>query len=192
MPIEPLLTEIRACTACDRLPLGPRPIFQASASARILIAGQAPGRVAHGQGRPFDDLSGDRLRDWLGIDRAAFYDSSRIALVPMGFCYPGTEKGADLPPRPECAARWREKLLGAMPDIELTILLGRYALDWHLPEARGAALTKAVEGWRVHFPRLVPLVHPSPRNIGWLKRNPWFETDVIPALRERVATLLGR
>lgn len=195
MIIESLLAEIRACTACqgkgDDLPLGPRPIFQAGASARILIAGQAPGRVAHGQGRPFDDLSGDRLRDWLGVDRDSFYDATRIALVPMGFCYPGTEKGADLPPRPECAARWREPLLASMPGVELTVLLGRYALDWHLPEARKAPLTKAVENWRAHFPRLIPLVHPSPRNIGWLRRNPWFENEVIPALRAAVSRILA-
>ena len=193
--MDDLLTEIRACTACQGkgrdLPLGPRPIFQAGSGARILIAGQAPGRVAHGQGRPFDDLSGDRLRDWLGIDRETFYDASRIALVPMGFCYPGTEKGADLPPRSECAPLWRARLLAAMPHIELTVLLGRYALNWHLPDTRGKPLTDAVTGWRETFPRLLPLVHPSPRNIGWLKRNPWFETETVPALRSRVAETLG-
>lgn len=186
-----LLAEIRACTACEGLPLGPRPILQAGGKARILIAGQAPGRVTHARCVPFDDPSGNRLRDWLGVSRETFYDPDCFAIIPMGFCFPGTGKGGDLPPRPECAALWREKLLAAMPGVETTFVLGQYAQDWHLGPAKGAKLAERVADWRRAWPRLVPLPHPSPRNLGWFRKNPWFEAELLPELRERVATLLG-
>ncbi len=188
-PIARLLNDVRACTACADLPLGPRPIVQLDRRARILIAGQAPGVRAHNAGIPFDDPSGDRLRGWMGIDRETFYDPSRIAILPMGFCYPGTGKSGDFPPRPECADLWRTRLLAQLPNLDLTLVIGQYALNWHLPESRGLSVTDAVRSWRSHMPGMLPLPHPSPRNNRWLKTNPWFEADVLPALRERVATL---
>lgn len=156
--------------------------------ARILIAGQAPGRRVHESGIPFDDVSGDRLRDWLGIDRDTFYDATRIAILPMGFCYPGTGKNGDLPPRPECAPAWREQLLAAMPEVRLTLVLGQYAQAWHL-EGR-ATVTAAVLDWKRYWPSALPLPHPSPRNQRWLARNRWFEAEVLPMLRRRVGRLL--
>jgi uracil-DNA glycosylase len=166
-------------------------VLQASRTARILIVGQAPGRRVHASGRPFDDPSGDRLRDWLGVDREAFYDPARFSIVPMGFCYPGTGKAGDLPPRPECAATWRAPLMEALPRIETTIALGRYALDWHWPEAPGRTLADACRAWRECWPGLVPMPHPSPRNNRWLRQNSWFERDVVPALQQRVRRLLA-
>lgn len=189
--LETLLAEVRACTLCaDALPCPPRPILQAGASARLLIAGQAPGRHAHAAGIPFDDVSGERLREWIGLPREAFYDATRVAIVPMGFCYPGTGRSGDLPPRPECAHTWRARLLAALPRIELTLVIGSYARAWHLPEARGT-LTEVVAAWRDHLPHTVPLPHPSPRNRLWLRRNPWFEAELLPALRQRVAEVLA-
>jgi uracil-DNA glycosylase len=189
-----LLRDVRSCTLCAAsLPHGPRPVLQAAAGARILVAGQAPGRKVHASGVPFDDASGERLRDWMGVDRDTFYDAERIAILPMGFCYPGTGRSGDLPPRPECAARWRQPLLDALPGIALTIVLGAHALAWH---RRGAApagsLTDAVRDWRRDAPRLWLLPHPSPRNNGWLKHNPWFAAEVLPALRHHVAEALAR
>ena len=189
-PIARLLHDVRACTACADLPLGPRPIVQLDRRARILIAGQAPGVRAHNAGIPFDDPSGDRLRNWMGIDRETFYDPRRIAILPMGFCYPGTGKSGDLPPRPQCADLWRAKLLAQLPNLDLTLVIGQYALNWHLPAASALSVTDAVRSWRSHMPGVLPLPHPSPRNNRWLKINPWFEADVLPALRERVATLI--
>ena len=190
-PLPALLRRIRACTICaPHLPLGPRPVLQAGAGARILIAGQAPGRKVHASGIPFDDASGERLRQWLGVDRATFYDARRIAIVPMGLCYPGTGASGDLPPRPECAPAWRAPLLQRLPGVRLTVVLGRHAIAYHLPDAP-PTLTQAVRDWRRHWPRAVPLPHPSPRNNLWLRRNPWFEAEVLPALRERVAELLA-
>lgn len=186
-----LLAEIRRCTLCEGLPLGPRPIVQLDARARILIAGQAPGRLTHAKGVPFDDPSGERLRDWLGVDRATFYDASKFAVVPMGFCFPGSGKSGDLPPRPECAERWREPVLEALPAVALTLVLGRHAMAWHLGLERRATLTSVVEGWRARWPEQLPLPHPSPRNRRWFAKNPWFEAEVLPALRGRVAELLG-
>lgn len=189
--MEDLLRRIRGCTVCANLPLGPKPILQAAADARILIAGQAPGSRAHESGIPFDDASGNRLRQWLGVDHTAFYNASRIAVLPMGFCFPGTGKSGDLPPRSECAPTWRRELLAALPKIELTIVIGQYAQDWHLGEKGFQTLTKTVENWRSFWPRVLPLPHPSPRNLRWFKQNPFFETEILPVLRTRVAQLLS-
>lgn len=189
--IDQLVTQIRTCSLCTDLPLGPKPIVQASADAKILIVGQAPGRITHAKGRPFDDASGKRLRAWLGVSEDVFYDPAKIAIVPMGFCFPGAGRGGDAAPRPQCARHWRRPLLDAMPQVELSILLGGYALDWHIGNRDGANLTETVRNWRQYWPQNLPLPHPSPRNNRWLKRNPWFETDVIPVLQSRVRTLLG-
>lgn len=186
-----LLNDVRACTLCaDHLPLGPRPVLRLQSSARILIASQAPGRKVHETGIPFNDVSGDRLRDWLGLDREAFYDESKVAIVPMGFCYPGTGDSGDLPPRPECAPAWRARLLARLKKLELTLVIGQYAIRYHLPDEKGA-LTDTVRAWRKYWPGTVPLPHPSPRNQLWLKRNPWFERDVLPAIRKRVRGVLA-
>jgi uracil-DNA glycosylase len=185
-----LLAEVRACTQCaNYLPLGPRPILQVHPAARILIAGQAPGSRVHATGVPFDDPSGDRLRDWMGIDKTTFYDATRIAILPMGLCFPGTGNSGDLPPRPECAPAWRDKLLATMPSIGLTLVIGQYAQAWHLKAK--ATLTKTTLAWRDYGPTMIPLPHPSPRNNIWLKRNPWFSETLLPVLRERVEAVLG-
>jgi uracil-DNA glycosylase len=187
-----LLTEIRGCTLCARhLPLGPRPVLQAQSAARILIAGQAPGRKVHASGVPFDDASGERLRSWLGMAADVFYDASVVAIVPMGFCYPGTGRSGDLAPRPECALSWRQRVLAELPAIALTLVIGRYAQGYHLPECPGT-LTSLVQAWRSHWPRVVPLPHPSPRNNLWLKRNPWFQRELLPMLQVRVAELVNQ
>ena len=189
--LRKLSKEVSACEICrEHLPLGPRPLFKIHARARILVIGQAPGRKAHESGIPWNDPSGDRLRDWLGVSRQTFYDHAAIALMPMGFCYPGTGKGGDLAPRPECREAWHAMLLSAMPAVELTLLIGRYALDAYLPAAAGRSVTAAVEGWRESFPSRLPLPHPSPRNNRWLKKNPWFERDVLPELRATVERLI--
>lgn len=184
-----LLARVRACTLCAAyLPAGPRPVLQVHGAARILIASQAPGRRVHGTGVPFDDASGDTLRAWLGVDRATFYDARRFAILPMGFCYPGNGRSGDLPPRPECAPAWRERLLAHLPRVELTLVIGAYAQRWHLDEPR--SVTAAVRDWRRRRPRVLPLPHPSPRNRAWLRNNPWLEEEVLPALGERVRSLL--
>lgn len=185
-----LLAEVRACTLCaEHLPLGPRPVLQMHASARILIAGQAPGRKVHETGIPFDDASGDRLRSWLGISREVFYDARQVAILPMGFCFPGTGKSGDLPPRPECAPAWRASLLSHLKHLKLTLVIGQYAMAYHLPHEAGT-LTEIVQAWQKHWPHTVPLPHPSPRNNRWLKRNPWFEKDLVPLLQSRVSGIL--
>ena len=187
-----VLKEVRACTICEEfLPLGPRPVVQMDPSAHILIAGQAPGRKVHESGIPFDDPSGDRLREWMGIDRETFYNAKKIAILPMGFCYPGTGKSGDLPPRPECAAHWREKLLKLLPNIEFTLIIGQYAMAYHLPDIFDKNVTETVQKWKKHWPKALPLPHPSPRNNIWLKKNPWFEKAVLPQLKKRTATLLA-
>ena len=187
-----LLKDVRACTLCaNHLPLGPRPVVQIHPSARILIAGQAPGRKVHETGVPFNDPSGDRLRLWMGIDRDTFYDATQIAILPMGFCFPGTGKSGDFPPRPECAPAWRDELLAHLKNLELTLVIGQYAQSYHLPD-HGLSVTSKVEAWRSSWPHTVPLPHPSPRNNLWLKRNPWFETELIPELRMRVTDVLAR
>ena len=187
-----LLADIRRCTICQDLPLGPRPIVQADINSRILIAGQAPGRITHAKGRPFDDPSGKRLREWLGVSEAQFYNPSIFAVAPMGFCFPGTGKGGDLAPRVECAPAWRSKLLDRLPNIELTLVIGSYARNWHLPGTRGTTLTKTVQCWREYWPDILPLPHPSPRNNRWLKKNTWFEKDIIPALQNRVQDIIKK
>ncbi len=205
--LDQLLADVRACTLCAaHLPHGVRPVLQMGIGARILIVGQAPGRKVHDSGVPFNDVSGERLRAWLGVDRDTFYDASRVALLPMGFCFPGTRKGADLPPRPECAATWRARLLAQLRQVQLTVVLGRYALTWHLREARQTvgeadvavspsapapeSVTELVQGWRRFAPEKFVLPHPSPRNQLWVRRNPWFEAELLPALQLRVAEVL--
>lgn len=181
--IAPLLAQIRACTACaEHLPLGPRPVVQAHSSARILIAAQAPGRKVHETGIPFNDASGERLRAWLGMTKEVFYNPEQVAIVPMGFCYPGTGRSGDLPPRPECAPLWRARLLAELRQVRLTLVIGRYAQAWHLPGTGAQPLTEVVRDWRARWPHTVALPHPSPRNNLWLKRNPWFEAELLPAL----------
>lgn len=185
-----LLCAIRSCSQCRDLPLGPRPILQWQRDAQILIAGQAPGRLTHDKDVPFDDPSGDRLRDWLGVDRATFYDPGVFAIVPMAFCYPGKGKSGDLPPPPVCAQLWRNQLLEPMRSLKLTIIVGQYAAAWHHRDDKGT-LTGLVCRWEKSFPGTVVLPHPSPRNRMWLSRNPWFEADLVPHLRARVAGILA-
>jgi uracil-DNA glycosylase len=186
-----LLREVRACELCSAsLPLGPRPVLQCHSSARILIAGQAPGRKVHESGIPFQDASGDRLRSWLGVTSEIFYNEREFAILPMGFCFPGTGASGDLPPRPECAPAWRGKLLGHLNKIRLTLVIGQFAQAYHLPEA-GSSVTEVVRSWRKHLPLIVPLPHPSPRNNRWIVQNPWFEAELLPVLKARVAASLG-
>jgi len=190
-PFHALVHEIRACTLCSaHLPLGPRPIIQVSRLAKVLIVGQAPGARVHETGIPFDDASGSRLRDWMGIEKNVFYDESKIALVPMGFCFPGTGKSGDLPPRPECARTWRKKLLDELSQISLTLVIGQYAQSWHLGQSSRQRLTDTVKAWNELVPGVIPLPHPSPRNNMWLKKNPWFEQDVLPKLKAAVKSAL--
>jgi len=187
---EALLGKARECTLCEaQLPLGPRPVLQLHPQARILIAGQAPGLKVHKTGIPFDDASGERLREWLGVSASEFYDAKRIAIMPMGFCYPGKGKSGDLPPRPECAPKWREPLLQGLKNIQLTLVIGQYAMAYHLP-SESRKVTEVVANWRAHWPEVVPLPHPSPRNNIWLKRNPWFAEQVIPLLQQRVRQIV--
>lgn len=193
--MDDLLHDIRACRLCaDRFAAtetahAPRPVLRAAPSARLLIAGQAPGLKVHQSGLPFTDPSGDRLRDWLGLDSATFYDETRVAIVPMGFCFPGYRKGSDLPPPPICARTWRVQVMAALPDVRLTLLIGGYAQKWHLGIKTG--VTDTVTRWRDFSPDAIPLPHPSWRNTAWLKRNPWFEADLLPVLRTRVAEVLA-
>jgi len=189
------LIKLKAQTHCVKdLPMGARPVVQIHPKAKILIAGQAPGIRVHKSGVPFDDPSGDRLRAWLGIDKDTFYDAKQIAILPMGFCYPGTGKSGDLPPRKECAEKWREPLLSILKNIDLTLVIGQYALKWHIYKNGGdtkkKTLTATVQDWESYWPDQLPLPHPSPRNNIWLKKNPWFEKDLIPVLQKRVKKLL--
>lgn len=202
--LDRVLLELVACRVCrdaprflPGLPHEPRPVIQASASARLCIASQAPGTRVHLSGRPFTDASGVRLRAWLGLDEATFYDARKIAIVPMGHCFPGQDKkGADLPPRRECAPLWRRRVFAELPNLELILLIGQYAQGWHLGEAAKAGLTATVGSWREilgggHRPALLPLPHPSWRNNGWLKTNTWFEAELVPRLREEVKRLVA-
>ena len=172
------------------LPHEPRPVVQASRSARLAIFGQAPGNLVHQTGKPFNDPSGERLRDWLGLDRDQFYDPKKLAIIPMGFCFPGyDDKGGDLPPRRECAKAWRASLMDALPNIETAVLVGAHAQKWHLEDGARKTLTETVRNWRVFAPRYFPTPHPSWRNNAWLKRNDWFEDELLPVLRKRVRVL---
>ena len=188
---DQLLTDVRACTICEpTLKAGVRPVLQANQHAKILIAGQAPGSKVHATGIPFDDPSGDRLRAWMGIDKDTFYNSQQIAILPMAFCYPGKGKSGDLPPPPICAETWRNKLLEAMPEIQLTLVIGQYAMAWHLKN-REKNLTETVKNWADYGEQVMPLPHPSPRNNIWLKKNPWFEEEVITVLKSKVRKILS-
>lgn len=200
--LDRIVAAIQCCRECVERPRGkplphePRPVLRASSTARLAICSQAPGTRVHASGTPFTDASGDRLRDWMAVSSEEFYDESRIAIVPMGFCFPGQDgKGADLPPRRECAALWRERLFAAMPQIELVLAVGSYAQAWHLGEAAGANLQETMLAWKQHFrrkakPRVLPLPHPSWRNNAWLKSNAWFEQELVPVLRTEVRKLL--
>jgi uracil-DNA glycosylase len=188
--LDALLDAVRACRACEaELPLGPRPVLQAGATARILIVGQAPGVRVHTSGIPWDDASGERLRRWTGVSNDSFYDAAQVAIIPMGLCYPGRGQGGDLPPRRECADLWLDALLARLPKIELTLLIGLHAQRHFLGRRRKASLTETVKAWREFAPGYFPLPHPSPRNIPWFQRNPWFEHDLVPALKLRVDSL---
>jgi uracil-DNA glycosylase len=192
-----LETRITGCTLCaerfaaTKTAHHPRPVAWLSTNAPILIAGQAPGARVQISGRPFRDPSGDRLRDWLGVDEAIFYDRSKFAILPMAFCFPGYDaKGSDLPPPKICADTWRKPVMKAMPQVKLTLLIGGYAQKWHLPETKKLPVTARVESWRDYAPDIFSLPHPSWRNTGWIKKNPWFETDLLPVLRAQVTSLL--
>ena len=190
--VDDLLRSIRLCTICaDHLAAGPRPIVQFSSTSRLVIVGQAPGARVHASGIPWDDASGDRMREWTGLSKPEFYDPAKVALVPMGFCFPGSRAGGDLPPRPECAAEWRLRILKLLPAIELTLVIGRYALDWHLKTTQKASLTQTVQNWKQYWPAQLPLPHPSPRNNIWLKKNAWFEAEIVPELQRKIACLLN-
>jgi len=187
-----LVDDIQSCTLCaDQLPLGPRPIVQISPKASILIAGQAPGSKVHQSGIPFDDPSGERLREWMGISREVFYDVKKIAILPMGFCYPGKGKSGDLPPLPLCEKTWRQKILNQLPGIKLLLPIGQYAHAWHLSD-RKKTLTETVQSWREFGDGILPLPHPSPRNNIWLSKNLWFERDLVPLLQKRVEACLAK
>lgn len=196
--LDRLTADIRSCRICVESPLKaplphePRPVLRVSRKARMCIVGQAPGTRVHASGTPFTDPSGDRLRDWMGVTPEEFYDVSRLAIVPMGFCFPGLDaKGGDLPPRRECAEAWRAQLFALLPQIELTLLVGQYAQAWHLGAARKESLTATVAAWREYGPRFIPLPHPSWRNNAWIRKNPWFEAELLPVLRREVRRLMG-
>ena len=191
--LEGLLTAVRACRTCEaQLPLGARPVLQAGATARLLIVGQAPGANAHASGVPWDDRSGARLRDWMGIDAATFYDKHTVAILPMGYCFPGRAKSGDMSPRRECAELWLAQLLAKLPGIELTLLVGQYAQAHFLRHSGHESVTATTKNWRAHAPRMLPLPHPSPRNVAWFKANPWFNDELVPVLRRQVAELVAR
>lgn len=200
--LEQLLDDIRACDICRQKPIGaplphaPRPVFQISSTAKLAICGQAPGTRVHLSGRPFTDRSGDRLRDWLGIEKDIFYDACRVAVIPMGFCFPGqTAKGADLPPRAECRETWHDKLMALLPNITLLLAVGRYAMDYHLKIGKSERLQDVVARYEDYFamksqPLILPMPHPSWRNTRWLRENPWFEVDYLPRLKQEVGRAL--
>jgi uracil-DNA glycosylase len=188
--LDRLLKEVRACRRCEpELPLGARPVLRAHPAARVLIVGQAPGTRVHATGIPWNDPSGDRLRAWLDVDREAFYDETRFAIIPTGLCYPGRGRSGDRPPPPRCAPLWHPRLRALLPNIGLTLLIGRYAQAFYLGARRKPTLTATVHAWREYLPQFLPTPHPSPRNTHWLQQNPWFEHEVLPALRERISVV---
>jgi uracil-DNA glycosylase len=190
--LEELLADIRACRHCEaNLPLGPNPVLRAASTAKILIVGQAPGTKVHASGIPWDDQSGKRLRSWLDLTPEIFYDETKIAIIPMGFCYPGKGTSGDLPPRPECAEKWHTSLQQHLPNLELTLLIGQYAQRYYLGEKLKTNLTETVKNWPEYLPEFMPLPHPSPRNIFWLKRNEWFEKEAVPELQQLVKSILA-
>ncbi len=192
--VSKLLREIRACRLCEaHLPHGVRPVIHASAEAKICIIAQAPGIRVHETGISFNDPSGDRLREWMGVDRATFYDDKLIAVIGMGFCFPGwDEHGGDLPPRKECAPTWQDKLFAALPPFDLTLLIGTYSQKWHLKDKAKANVSETVKAWREYTPRIIPLPHPSWRNNAWLNKNPWFKDELLPYLRRRVKKAIAK
>ena len=191
--LDALLAAVRACRVCEaHLPLGPRPVLRAAATARILIVGQAPGVRVHRSGVPWDDPSGERLRAWMGVGRDVFYDESLVAIIPMGYCYPGRGRGGDLAPRRECAALWLDQLLARLPGIELTLLIGQHAQRHFLGSRRKGSLADTARAWQEYAPDYLPLPHPSPRNQPWFQRHPWFERQVVPVLRARISALSAR
>ncbi|WP_370978748.1 uracil-DNA glycosylase family protein [Agaribacterium sp. ZY112] len=185
-----ILASVRSCHLCTELALGPKPILQLGSSAKILIAGQAPGRKTHHKGIPFDDASGERLREWMGVTREVFYDESKIAILPMAFCYPGTGANGDVAPPLICAQHWREQLLNLLSDVELTLILGQHAFNYHLADKQYKNLTETVKHWQQYWPEFLPMPHPSPRNNRWLKNNTWFFKEVLPELKKKVASLV--
>ncbi|MBX2843055.1 MAG: uracil-DNA glycosylase family protein [Flammeovirgaceae bacterium] len=190
--LQHLIGEIKTCTVCkDFLPLEPNPVLEATSKSKILIIGQAPGTRVHNTGIPWNDPSGDRLRKWMDLDKATFYDTEKIAIIPMGFCYPGKGKSGDLPPRKECAPLWHQSLLDLMPEIELTLLIGRYAQQYYLGKNSKKTLLETVKSYEDFLPKFLPLVHPSPRNTYWLRKNPWFEEKVVPELQLKIQEMLA-
>lgn len=190
--LDRLLREVRACTVCAaHLPFPPKPVLRAAIGARLLIVGQAPGTKVQKTGIPWNDLSGDRLRSWLQLTREEFYDENRIAIIPTGFCYPGKGRGGDLPPRPECAPLWHPRLRAALPNIQLTLLIGSYAQNYYLGKRRKESLADTVKAYREYLPEFFPLPHPSPRNLRWFRNHPWFDAEVVPALQQRVKQILS-
>ena len=188
--LDELIGRIKNCTLCEpHLPLGANPVFTAHANAEVLIIGQAPGTKVHNTNIPWNDPSGDRLRDWLQVDRSTFYNPKKFAIIPMGFCYPGKGKSGDLPPRPECAPTWHNQLLEKLPNVRLTLLIGSYAQKYYLGKDKKRTLTETVHNYREYLPQYFPLPHPSPRNQLWLKKNPWFEETIIPKLRQQTEGL---
>lgn len=189
---EILVSEVKTCRICEsELPLGPRPVFSIHPKSKILIVGQAPGSKVHATGIPWNDPSGDELRRWLQVDRETFYNPEIFGIMPMGFCYPGKGKSGDSPPRPECAPKWHSILRKMMAEVELTLLIGSYAQAYYLGESRKKTLTETVKSNSEYLPEFFPLVHPSPRNRLWMKRNPWFETEVLEILREKIHSIIG-
>lgn len=189
--LDILVKEVRACTICAKhLPFEPNPIVRPSSTAKVIIIGQAPGTKVHATGIPWNDPSGDKLRDWMGVDREVFYNNKRIAIMPTGFCYPGKGKSGDLPPRPECAPMWHPQLLKHMRKIELVLLIGQYAQKYYLKESNKKTLTETVKAWKEYTPLYLPMPHPSPRNKLWLKKNAWFEKEIVPMLRRKIKKLI--
>lgn len=187
-----LLQEIRSCTICEEfLPFGANPVLRASTKSKILIVGQAPGIKVHKTGIPWNDPSGDKLRGWLDVSRDIFYDEDNFAIVPMGFCYPGKGKSGDLPPRKECAATWHAQLLKLLPNVQLTLLFGQYALNYFLHNKKKKTLTETVKNYQDYLPHFLPMPHPSPRNRFWLQKNSWFEQEIVPVLRDKTHLLLS-